>query len=122
MPRRWVEFRYQATGAAAGTNYTTANGLGGDIVAGVTVSGSTIYAATLGGVSISTDGGTHWTNYTTTNGLGNNSVLGVAVSGSTICAATLGGVSISTDGGNRWNNYTTVGRGTSAVLGVSVSG
>lgn len=34
------------------TNYTTANGLGSDVVFGVYASGSTVYAATSGGVSI----------------------------------------------------------------------
>jgi hypothetical protein len=34
------------------TNYTTANGLGSDIVVGVYASGSSIYAATSGGLSI----------------------------------------------------------------------
>ena len=37
------------------TNYTTTNGLGGDMVQGVYAVGSTIYAATEGGISIYTD-------------------------------------------------------------------
>jgi ABC-type phosphate transport system substrate-binding protein len=45
-----------APGALAGplsfTNYTTTSGLGSDFVFGVYASGSTIYAATFGGLSI----------------------------------------------------------------------
>ena len=74
---------------------TGATTIGNPQVNGVAVSGTTIYAATTGGLSVSTTGGTSWTNYTTTNGLGNNYVLGVAVSGTTIYAATGGGLSIS---------------------------
>ena len=59
------------------TNITTTNGLGNNIVRWVYASGSTVYAATTGGLSISTDGGASFTNKTTTNGLGNNTVRGV---------------------------------------------
>ena len=38
------------------TNKTTANGLGDNVVRGVFAVGSTVYAATAGGLSISTDG------------------------------------------------------------------
>ena len=76
------------------TNYTTANGLGNNIVYGVYASGSSIYAATDGGLSISTDAGSSWTTYTTTDGLGDDVVGGVYASGSSICAATEGGLSI----------------------------
>jgi hypothetical protein len=59
------------------TNKTTANsGLGSNSVQGVYSSGSNIYAATTGGLSISTNGGSGFTNYTTTstnNGLGGTS-------------------------------------------------
>lgn len=41
--------------------------------------GPTVYAATLGGISISTDSGATFTNKTTANGLGNNEVKGVYV-------------------------------------------
>jgi hypothetical protein len=77
------------------TNTTTANGLGNNFVSGVYASGSSIYAATSGGLSISTNGGSSFTNTTTANGLGNNFVNGVYASGSTIYAATDGGLSIS---------------------------
>jgi len=76
------------------TNYTTTNGLGSNFAYGVYASGSSIYAATYDGLSISTNNGTNWTNYTTTNGLGDNFVAGVYASGSSIYAATFGGVSI----------------------------
>ena len=57
-------------------------------------SGSTIYAATFGGLSISTDGGSTFVNKTTSDGLGNNAVYSVFVSDSTVYAGTLGGLSI----------------------------
>jgi hypothetical protein len=85
-----------AAGIVTFTNYTTTNGLGNNNVRGVYAIGSTVYAATQGGLSISTNGGANFTNYTTTNGLGNNIVNGVYASGSTVYAATNGGLSIAT--------------------------
>ena len=64
------------------TNKTTANGLGDDWVLDVYASGSNVYAATPGGLSISTNGGLSFTNKTTANGLGDNWVNGVYGSGS----------------------------------------
>ncbi len=59
---------------------------------GVFAAGTTVYAATFGGLSISTDGGTTFTNSTTVNGLGSNSVRGVFADGdATVYAATSGG-------------------------------
>ena len=105
------------------TNYTTTNGLGNNNVTGVYASGGTIYAATSGGVSVSTNNGTNWTNSTTTNGLGHDSVLGVYAIGSTIYAATSGGLSVSTNGGTNWTNYTTAnGLGDNYVYGVLAIG
>ena len=83
------------------TNYTTANGLGNNLVYGVFASESTVYAATFGngttgGLSISTNGGGTFTNYTTANGLDRNNVQSVYAVGSTIYAGTFGGLSIST--------------------------
>jgi hypothetical protein len=86
------------------TNYTSANGLGSNIVHSVEVSGSVIYAATDNGLSKSNDGGASFTNYTTANGLGSNKVNDVYISGSVIYAATDNGLSISTDGGNSFVN------------------
>jgi hypothetical protein len=57
--------------------------------------GGTVYAATGGGLSISTDGGSTFTNKTTTSGLGGNLVYGVIAVGDTIYAATSRGLSIS---------------------------
>ena len=102
-------------------NYTTANGLGNNKVRDVYAVGNTIYVATAGGLSISTDGGATWTNKTVADGLGENNVAGVYAVGSTIYAATdrlfalppfgpgavgPGGLSISTDGGATWTNKT----------------
>jgi sugar lactone lactonase YvrE len=90
------------------TNYTTGSGLGDTRVFGVYAAGSTIYAATDQGLSISTNGGTNWTNYTTGSGLGSNNMRGVYAASSTIYAATYGGgLSISTNGGTNWTSYTT---------------
>jgi hypothetical protein len=92
-------------GGTSWTNYTTANGLGSNMVfGGVYASGSTIYAATFGGgLSISTNGGASWTNYTTANGLASDEIHGLFVKGSTIYVATYGnGLSVSTNGGTSW--------------------
>ena len=64
---------------------------------GVYVVGSTVYAATAGGLSISTDGGANFTNKTTADGLGDNVVHGVFVDGTYVYAATDGGLGISSD-------------------------
>ena len=64
-------------GGTSFTNYTT--GLGNNLVHEVVVSGSTIFAATDGGLSISTNGGNSFTNRTTSDGLGGNRVRGVFV-------------------------------------------
>ena len=92
-------------------NRTTADGLGdisyGETVFGVYADGSNVYAATSGGLSISTDGGATFTNRTTAEGLGNNSVSGVYADGSNVYAATDDGLSISTNGGVSFTNKTT---------------
>ncbi len=104
------------------TNKTTANGLGNNVVYGVYAVGSTVYAATDGGLSISTDGGTSFTNKTTADGLGNDSLYGVYAVGSTIYAAGRG-LSISTNGGASFTNYTTSNSlGSNAVNGVYAVG
>ena len=69
--------------------------LGDNVVRGVYASGTTVYAATSGGLSISTDSGTSFTNKTTADGLGDNVVRGVYASGTTIYAATQVGLSFS---------------------------
>src|SRR5262245_47465053 len=89
------------------TNRTTADGLGDNGVGGVFAEGSTVYAATFGGLSISTNGGITFTNRTTADGLGSNVVYSIFADGSTVYAATEGGVSISTNGGITFTNRTT---------------
>jgi LPXTG-motif cell wall-anchored protein len=64
---------------------------------GVYVVDSNVYAATVGGLSISTDGGASFTNKTTTDGLGDDLVSGVYTDSSNVYAATRGGLSISAD-------------------------
>ena len=109
------------------TNKTTANGLGNEFVSGVYAIGSTVYAATNGGLSISTDGGSTFINKTGTDGLGTffgyTLINGVYADGSTVYAATNGGLSISTDGGASFTNYTTTnGLGDNQVKGVYAVG
>jgi len=80
---------------------TTADGLGSDIVWNLTADETTLYAATNGGLSISTDGGATFNNRTTANsGLGDTDVRSVYVDGATIYACTYrSGLWKSTDGG-----------------------
>ena len=102
-------------------NKTTVNGLGDNFVNGVYVVGSTVYAATAGGLSISTNGGITFSNKTTDDGLGSNFVRGVYVLGSNVYAATYGGLGISTDGGKSFSNKTTAdGLDSLIVSGVDV--
>jgi len=92
-------------------------------VYGVYAAGSTIYAATDGGLSVSANNGTNWTNYTTGSGLGNDIVYGVYAAGSTIYAATFDGLGISTNNGATWTNYTAEnGLGSSVTTSVYASG
>ena len=113
-----------AQGTLTCVNKTTDNGLGSNTVLGVYTDGSTVYAATARGLSISTDGGAAFINKTTDNGLSDNWLKSVYASGSTVYAATFGGgVSISTNGGASFINYTTDnGLGTNDTLGVYASG
>ena len=106
------------------TNRTTANGLGSNFVrGGVYVVGSTVYAATNGGLSVSRDGGATFTNRTNANsGLGDDDVRGVYATDDTVYAATDdSGLSISTDGGATFTNRTTAnGLGSNFVYAVYV--
>jgi len=85
---------------------TTADGLGHNIVSGVYAVGSTVYAATDGGLSISTNGGESFTNRTTTSGLGSHFIRAVYALDDTVYAATASGLSISTNGGATFTNRT----------------
>ena len=82
-------------GTSFTSNNTTNSGLQNDIVYQVYVDGTNLYAATEGGLSISTNSGTSFTNYTSANGLPDDYVSGVTAVGSTIYAATGSGLSIS---------------------------
>jgi len=89
-------------------NFTTACGLGSNYIYGVTVLGSSIYAATGGGLSVSTNSGASWTNYTTANGLGDNYIYNAYASAGTLYASTNSGLSTSTDpisGSPPFTNY-----------------
>jgi hypothetical protein len=59
-------------------------GLGNMVVFGVYADGLDVYAATLGGLGVSTDGGVNYTNRTTADGLGADHVWGAYASGSTV--------------------------------------
>ena len=104
-------------------NKTTAYGLEYETVFGVYVDGSYVYAATAGGLGISTDGGATFTNKTTADGLGDNAVLGVYADGNNVYAATAGGLGISTDRGATFTNKTTAdGLGNNGLNGVYADG
>jgi hypothetical protein len=110
-----------ATGEITFTNKTISDGLGSNSVMGVTLNGNTVYAATEGGLSISTDGGNMFKN--TTSGLASVIVNGVYTANNTLYLATAGGLAISTDGGNTFANRTIAnGLGSNAVNGVYVNG
>jgi hypothetical protein len=64
------------------------------------VSGTNLFAGTLGGVFRSTDSGTSWTAAST--GLTNTEVISFAVSGANLFAGTYGGVFRSTNNGASW--------------------
>jgi hypothetical protein len=126
---RTVGGRVGAASALTFTNRTTADGLGANPVSGVYVVGSTVYAATTGGLSISTNGGVTFTNDDTTSGLGSSFVNGVYATDDTVYAATAptsddsGGLSISTNGGVSFSNRTTAnGLGSNDVFGVYAVG
>jgi hypothetical protein len=105
------------------TNRTTADGLGSNTAYGVYVVGSTVYAATNGGLAISTNGGATFTNRTTANGLGSNTSNDVYAVGSTVYVGTAIGLAISTNGGTSFANRTTAnGLGINTINGVSVFG
>ncbi|MBI5825195.1 MAG: hypothetical protein HZB18_14290 [Chloroflexi bacterium] len=99
-------------------------GLGDPWVFDVFVDGTTVYAATINGLSISPNiNSIPFSNRTMGEGLGDNTVYSVYVSGANVYAGTWGGLSISTDGGNTFTNKTTAnGLGSNVVNGVFVSG
>jgi hypothetical protein len=99
-------------GGATFVNRNMADGLGDDVVRGVSVVGSTVFAATTGGLSVSTDGGATFVNRTTADGLGSNEVFSVRAEGTKVYAATQLGLGVSTDGGLTFTN-----RGSSSGLG-----
>jgi hypothetical protein len=106
-------------------NRTTADGLGDNFVSAIYVVGSTIYAGTSGGLSISTDGGGTWQNFDSTDGLADDYVNDVFVEGGKIYVATDNGLSISTNGGSTWatrNTSNTPNFGSDSVKGVSAEG
>ena len=69
--------------------------MGSNFTEEVFVKLNTIYLATSGGLSISTNGGTSFINKTIADGLGSNSVEATFVTSSIVYAGTDGGLSIS---------------------------
>jgi len=77
------------------------NGPGGGHVRTFAVSGTNLFAGTIGGVFLSTNNGTSWTAAST--GLTNYYVWALAVSGTNLFAGTYGGgVFLSTNNGTTW--------------------
>ncbi|MBK7571731.1 MAG: hypothetical protein IPI10_08945 [Bacteroidetes bacterium] len=73
---------------------------GGDVRC-FAISGSNIFAGTIGGgVFLSTNNGNNWS--PVNNGLTNPNVYSLAISGSNVLAGTLFGLFISYDNGNSW--------------------
>ena len=92
--------------------------LSADAVNAVYASGSTVYAATNKGLSVSTDGGTTFATRTSEDGLAASKITGLFVSGATIYAATSDGLSISVNGGASFSKV----NGLSATGGVYANG
>jgi hypothetical protein len=106
-----------AVSTDGGSNFTYYNTSNSDLVSnatrGVYVSGSTLYVATAGGLSISPTGSLSFSNC-----LAGTSLNGVYVSGSKIYAATDGGLEISPTGSLSFTNFLS----DASVKGVYVSG
>ena len=97
--------------------------IAGNIAKKINVSNDTLYLATNGGLSISTDNGTVFRNRNTTNGLGSDDVNAAAANSSRIFVATNNGLSISTDGGDTFTTKTTTNAlGNNIVNDVAVVG
>lgn len=94
---------------------TIPQGLGGytdlpsNTVYGLHVNGSTIYAATGGGVGKSTDGGTTWSALVAADGIGADYSFDVNGSGSDLYVASHIGFAASHDGGTTWSMMDNVG-------------
>ena len=93
------------------------NGPYGGYVLTLAVSGTNLFAGTLGGVFLSTNDGTSWT----ATGLTNSYVRALAVSGTNLFAGTQGGVFLSTNNGTSWTAAST-GLTNTYVRSLAVSG
>ncbi len=110
-----------------GTITSEQDGFGDSWVLSVYADGSTIYAGTVAGLSISKDGGTTWTTTTSgQNGFANSDLVNsVYAEGNNVYAGTDSGLSISTNGGASWTTTTANQNGfaaTSKVHGVYAEG
>ena len=103
------------------TNRTTAQGLGNNRVNGIYVVDDSVYAATDGGLSISSNGGATFVNRVMNNGMFSVSANDVTVVDDTVYVATSGGLFVSGDGGATFVPRTAVSNGLAndSVYGVS---
>lgn len=83
------------------------NGLPNDVVCDVHLDGSTLYAATMGGLGISTDGGVTWASSAARPNRADDDggIQKVVSSGSAIYVTSDSGLSVSPDGGQSWTIY-----------------
>lgn len=103
----WEESGAAKAGASKFVNKTVADGLGEDLAWGVYGVGDTVYVATNGGVSISTDKGASFVNSHVdlpstkvgNQSINNGNTYALSVVGTTVYAVTYEGAQISTDGG-----------------------
>jgi photosystem II stability/assembly factor-like uncharacterized protein len=105
----------------SGTNWTAVKtGLTNSSVQSFAVSGTKVFAGTLGGgVFLSTNDGTNWT--AVNNGLTGSYVFALALSGSNLFAGTDGDVFLSTNNGTSWTR-TSTGLTSAGVFCFTISG
>lgn len=116
-------FAYSTDNSVSYSRKTTSDGLLNNSVVSIFGVGSTIYAGTNGGLSVTSDNGTTFSNFTTTEGIVSNSIKDVFVDSGNIYLATSGGLSVSGDAGSTWSNYTTTeGLAHNTVYDVVASG
>ena len=88
------------TGTSNNGSWIKGNGCYDGKINSFAISGDNIFAATNGGVFLSSNNGKNWT--AVNNGLTSLEVFGLAFIGTKLFAGTSGGVFVSTDNGNSW--------------------
>ncbi|MBN1698312.1 MAG: hypothetical protein JW881_12430 [Spirochaetales bacterium] len=84
--------------------YTASDGLADDNVHDAYYAGGEYYAATNGGISISTDNGETW-NTTTTPDIPHDQVYCILLDGGTVYAGTFAGLAVGANKGETWTTY-----------------